>query len=134
RDPLVTGVQTCALPISAPPASAPAANRYQGSRRMNAQGPVRPTATPGERRGVPLNLCPRPRPTTNPLSRPWFVLCGREDFFHDRELASARGKTDRPDGPLDDPPHRGSHDRDPRARAECSDGHSECLRAGGGWG
>src|SRR2546422_9560375 len=118
----------------APPASAPAANRYHGSGRMNAQGPVRPSATPGERRGVPMNLCPKSRPTINSLSSPWFVLCGREDFFHDRELGSARGKTDRPDGPLDDPPHRGTYDRDPRARAECSDGHSERLRGGGGLG
>src|SRR5947209_1415583 len=118
----------------APPASAPAANRYHGSRRMNAQGPVRPSATPGERRGVPMNLCPKSRPTTNSLSSPWFVLCGREVFFHAREFGSARGKTDCPDGPLDDPPHRGTYDRDPRARAECSDGHSERLRGGGGWG
>src|SRR2546427_7037023 len=132
--PSPTRQKTTATSSPAPPARPPAANRYHGSRRMNAQGPVRPSATPGERRGVPLNLCPRPRPTTNSLSRPWFVLCGREVFFHDRELASARGKTDRPDGTLDDPPHRGTYDRDPRARAECSDSRSECLRGGGGWG
>src|SRR5207249_2199354 len=100
----------------APPASAPAANRYQGRRRMNAQSFFHPSATRGLDRGARLNLCPETHAATNPLISPRRV--GRTGTHGPAaQHASPRRTADRPDGLVDDALDRRRHDRAPPPRA-----------------
>src|SRR2546428_85814 len=81
-----------------PPATTPAANRYQGSRRMNARRLFHPSATRGLRRGVRLNLCPQGVLTTNPLFSPRRVVADAPRLkAHSAPLGRA--------GPRTKPPH-----------------------------
>src|SRR3989441_1598965 len=115
-----------------PPATTPAANRYQGNRRMNARRLFHPSATCGLRRGVRLNLCPHAALTTNPLFSPRRVG-GTGTHGHAAQHASPRGTSDHPHGLVDDAPDRGRHDRPPRARPRNSGFDSARLRRGGRW-
>src|SRR5256712_6758160 len=114
-----------------PPATTPAANRYQGSRRMNATGRFHPSATRGLRRGVRLNLCPKPQSATNPLFSP-----RRVGELHGcaAEYASPSRTADRPHGFVDDAPDRRRDDRAPRARPRNSRLDPTGLRRRGGRG
>src|SRR5256886_5091932 len=85
-----------------PPATTPAANRYQGSRRMNARRFFHPSATRGLRQGARLNLCPHAALTTNPLFSPRRVgFMGMHG--HAAQHASSSWTADRPDRVVDDP-------------------------------
>src|SRR5213594_3296161 len=113
-----------------PPATTPAANRYQGRRRMNARRLFHPSATCGLRRGVRLNLCPHGALMTNPLFSPRRVgFMGMHG--HAAQHASSSWTADRPDRVVDDPPDRRRHDRTPRARPRNSGFDSTRLRRRG---
>src|SRR5712691_653887 len=115
----------------APPATTPAANRYHGSRRMNARKFFHPSATRGLRRGAPLKLCHKLRAETNPLFSPRRVgSTGTHGGAS--EHASARRSADRPHGFVDDALDRRRYDRTARTRAGNSGFDSEGLRRGGG--
>src|SRR2546425_11854923 len=115
----------------APPASTPAANRYQGSRPKNDQRRFHPSATRGLLRGARLNLCPKPQSATNPLFRP-----RRVGGLHGwaAEHAGPSGPADCPHGVLDDAPDRRRDDRSPRARPRNSGFDRTGLRCRGGRG
>src|SRR3989442_1858164 len=100
----------------APPATTPAANRYHGSRRMNARKFFHPSATRGLRRGAPLNLCKKSRAETNPLFSQRRVRGWTGSDGGVSQQASPRRTSNRPDRFVDDAPDRRRDDRGTRAR------------------
>src|SRR2546428_2684341 len=119
----------------APPATTPAANRYHGSRRMNARKFFHPSATRGLRRGAPLNLCHKSRAETNPLFSPRRVRGWTGSDGGVSQQASPRRTSNRPDRFVDDAPDRRRDDRGTRARPggprRDSEGFPGCGGRGG---